>query len=97
MTIRDDIKNYLKIDDTSDDTLLDSLIISSTAIIKNATGITIDQADQLQKLALMMTVGHYYTNRDYVIISGAVPQRIPMTLQTLYSQLKRIQEGVENV
>ena len=90
-------KNYIRIDGTDDDTLLTSLIAMSTTFILNATGYTLDTTKDLDKIALAITVGHFYTNRDYIVATGAVPQRIPMTIQSLYSQLQRIQEGIDNV
>lgn len=93
------IKQYGRIDYDDDDALLNTLILVSIEFIKNATGRTILESttDAFEQLAVAFTTLHFYENREMVVSTGAVPQRIPMTLQSLYSQLQRIQEGVDNL
>lgn len=97
MALLDDVKNYIRIDTNDDDVLLASLIATARTFILNATGYLVDEnTSDLDKLTLMMTVAHFYTNRDYIVATGAVPQKIPMTIQSLYSQLQRLQDGIDN-
>jgi uncharacterized phage protein (predicted DNA packaging) len=62
----DEVKAYLRIDGTEDDILLGSLIAAAESYIKNATGIDVDESNDLHKLAVSLLVVHWYENRQTV-------------------------------
>lgn len=59
----DDIKLYLRIDGDEEDSLLISLIAASEIYLKNATGIDVDETNDLHKLAVNLLVSNSYENR----------------------------------
>lgn len=63
-----DIKLYLKIDHTADDTLIDALLLASTSYINNKTGKTkagetAINLDPVYQHAVRQICAHWYENR----------------------------------
>ncbi|MFC0188230.1 head-tail connector protein [Fictibacillus aquaticus] len=58
------VKQFLRIDGSEDDMLLTSLIAAAKEYVKNATGLTVDEENELQILAVTMLVTHWYENRE---------------------------------
>ncbi|MFD2681211.1 head-tail connector protein [Bacillus seohaeanensis] len=63
-----EVKQYLRIEEdwVEEDTQLNSLITAAKAYIKNATGVKVDELNDLHKLAVCMLVVHWYENREIV-------------------------------
>jgi uncharacterized phage protein (predicted DNA packaging) len=59
----DDIKLYLRIDGSEEDFFLTSLISASKIYLKNATGIDVDETNDLHNLAVSLLVSNSYENR----------------------------------
>lgn len=61
-------KEFLRLehDYLSEDTFITSLIISAENYIKNASGKTFDNTNELAKLAIRMLVSHWYTKREVI-------------------------------
>lgn len=75
MTLND-TKLYLKVDNTADDTFIQSLIAAATSYINQQTGKTkkvVDDVevdistDELYNLCLKMMIAHWYENRGVEI------------------------------
>jgi uncharacterized phage protein (predicted DNA packaging) len=62
----DDVKTYLRIDGTEDDVFLSSLISGAKLFINNATGKTVNESNDLHKLAVSLLCSHWYENREVV-------------------------------
>lgn len=93
------LKPYLRVDYNYDDALLEGLVEFSQDYVENATGYREDLATSTNlhyKLALAMTINHFYDNRESFVTSGAVPKAVPMTVQSMYSQLQRKQDVIDN-
>lgn len=61
-----EVKEYLRIDGSEEDFFLTSLIDAAKLFIKNATGTTVDELNELHKLAVYLLVSHWYENREVV-------------------------------
>ena len=88
-------KQYLRIDFIEDDGLLYTLEEMAEDFILNTTGVTENVTD-LYLVAVACLVKHFYDNRDFVVTTGAVPQFMPLHLQSLLAQLQRQKEGEDN-
>ncbi len=81
------VKEYLRIDGSRDNKMLQLLIDSAKEYLDNA-GVKEKQhveSDQY-KLAVIMLVTHWYENREQV--TGSVPSAITLGLQSIILQLK---------
>jgi len=81
------VKEYLRIDGSRDDKMLQLLIDSAKEYLDNS-GVKEDQhkASDQYKLAIIMLVTHWYENREQV--TGSVPNAITLGLQSIILQLK---------
>ncbi|MDE3838656.1 DNA-packaging protein [Bacillus methanolicus] len=59
----EEVKQYLRIDGSEEDSFLTSLILAAKEYIKNTTGIRVDETNDLHKLAVNLMVAHSYENR----------------------------------
>lgn len=59
----EDIKLYLRIDGDEEDSLISSLIMAAKIFIQNATGVKVDEKNDLHTLAVKLMVSHSYENR----------------------------------
>jgi len=82
VTMLEEIKNYMKIDDDVDDSLINSLIESANIYMVNA-GVKNFEND-LYKLAIKMLVLHWYENRE--VIGNA--NKLSFSLDNIITQLK---------
>jgi uncharacterized phage protein (predicted DNA packaging) len=80
----EEVKNYLRIDGSEEDSFLASLILASKEYIKNATGITVDENNDLHKLAVKLLVSQSYENR-LPIGEGA---KLAFSLESILLQMK---------
>lgn len=79
----EEVKQYIKAEDTDEDTLIQGLIDAAEAYLLNA-GISVNESNPLYKLAVEMLVSHWYENRQLIGQSG----EIPFGLRGLITQLQ---------
>lgn len=78
----DELKNYLRIDGSEDDSILTLLIDGAKEFLKNAGVPETDSA--LYKLAVMLYVGLHYENRD----PGSKMDKLNFAFESIVLQLK---------
>ncbi len=88
-------KQYLRIDFDEDDSLLYALEEMAEDFIFNTTGVKENIGD-FYNLTVACLVKHFYDNRDFAVSTGAVPQVMPLHLQSMLAQLQRQKEGEDN-
>lgn len=84
-------KLHLRINsgDGSEDTLIQDLIDTATEYCENYTGKKLaDGVPKTIKQALLLLIAHWYTNREAVVASNAVPREVELTVRTLLNQNK---------
>ncbi len=81
----DEVKTYLCIDGSDQDTMLQTLINAAEMSLYNATGIEFDDTNDLAKLYCMVLVSDWFENRELI---GKVGERVRFTIQSIISQLK---------
>lgn len=91
----EDLKLYLRVDGTDEDTLIGSLQVGAETYLTNA-GITVDYSNDLYKLAVKMLILHWYDNRMQFAI-GRVAEKIAFTLESLIYSIKYNQVTVDPV
>ena len=84
MLTLDDVKNYLRIDLSDEDTLLTTLLNSSQSFVKNATHPNADPTTDLFKSAQLLLIAHWYMNRG---ITGYRMTELPMSVDIIFSQI----------
>lgn len=82
-------KEFLKVDNDIEDSLIQGLITSAEEYIKNATGKVFDSTNELAKLACKLLVSHWYENRS--IVGDA--KKIEFSLDVILTQLKYCYES----
>ena len=85
----EEAKEYLKVDDSVEDVLIQGLITAAENYITNATGKQFDSTNELAKLAVKLLVAHWYENRG--IIGDA--RKIKFSLDVILTQLKYCYES----
>lgn len=60
----DEAKNFLRVDITDDDMMIQTLIDASSAYLTNATGTVFDSTYPLAKTVCFMLVAEWYSNRE---------------------------------
>lgn len=88
----EEAKNYLRIDGSEEDIFLTSLIFAAKEFIKNSVGITLDETNELQKLAVFLLVSHWYENRQSVLI-GSISKDLEFSLSSILSQMRYCYES----
>lgn len=84
-----ELKNYLRVDTTMDDSLLISLQLSAETYILNAVeNVEKVQTDERFKLAVALLVGAWYKNREAV--TEGTTQQIPFGVASLIGQLRGV-------
>jgi uncharacterized phage protein (predicted DNA packaging) len=80
----DEAKQWLRVDTNDDDVLIQSLIASSEQYLKEATGVTYDNKNELAKLFCLTLISDWYENREMV---GKASDVIRYTVNSLLMQL----------
>lgn len=78
------VKDFLRIDGTAEDISLGSLILASKMYIKNATGVIVDETNDLHKLAISLLVSHSYENR----LPVGQNEKLAFSLDSILTQMK---------
>jgi uncharacterized phage protein (predicted DNA packaging) len=87
-------KSFLRIDDTNEDILINSLILMSEEYLKNATGQSFNSTDQLAKLFCLVLVSDWFENRTMTSTSQSrnttsqPSEKIRHTIQSILLQLQ---------
>ncbi len=88
MLTLEEVKNYLKIDFDEDDVLLEGLIRASEQYLKNATGKTFEETNELAKLYRLVLINEWYSRREFIEAEKkGVSEKVRFTLQSIMSQL----------
>lgn len=88
----EEIKNYLRIDHTLDDDLVNNLYQSAREYVKNAIDVTaniriFDKYTLFERAALLLTA-HWYENRLASVQTGGGTTSIPYGVTPLIQQLR---------
>lgn len=88
----EEIKNYLRIDHTLDDNLIDNLYQSAREYVKNAIDVTaniriFDKYTLFERATLLLTA-HWYENRLASVQTGGGTTSIPYGVTPLIQQLR---------
>lgn len=82
------VKSFLKIDFDDDDVLLTGLMSASEQYLKNATGKTFSEENELATLYKLVLINEWYSNRN--LVEGErkrVSEKVRFTLQSVLNQL----------
>lgn len=80
----EDIKQYLRLDDDSDDLLLDGLIFAAKNYMSNAGVQEKNEENDLYDLCIKLLVSHWYENRE---VTGTT-NKLAFSLESIIVQLK---------
>lgn len=61
-----DVKLYLRVDDYTEDEVIQGMIDAAKQYIQTGTGVTFDETNARHLLTLKMMVAHWYDNRGLV-------------------------------
>lgn len=78
-------KEYLRVDGDEEDTLITSLIAAAQEYLKNATGKTFDNTNELARLFCLVLVVDWYENRT--LSAGKVGEKIRRVIDSMLAQL----------
>lgn len=88
----EELKLFLRVDGTDEDSLIEGLQLSAERYLRNA-GVNKDYTDELYKLAIKLLVGHWYENRNVETIGKNI-SKIAFSLDAIIFQLKYTQNEV---
>lgn len=77
-------KQYLRVDNDEDDTLITSLIDAAETYLSNATGNQFDDTNSLAKLFCWTLVTDWYENREHV---GRTSDKVRPIIESMLAQL----------
>jgi uncharacterized phage protein (predicted DNA packaging) len=79
----DDVKQFVRVDYSEDDSTLDLLAKAAVIFIKKSTGlqINLESMDELQYLAIQLLVSHWNDNRSPV---GEVTDKVQFSLDSMF-------------
>ncbi len=80
-----DVKEYLKINYYDEDELINALIKTAKQLIKDTTGVSYNEADEVYKLLIRYLAAHYYENRQAVGEKNMT--ELPYTIQHLMAHI----------
>lgn len=81
----DETKEYLRLDGDEEDTLIESLVKASEEYLKNSTGKTYDNTNNLARLFCLLLVVDWYENRG--LTAGKVGDKIRPVIDSMLAQL----------
>lgn len=86
-----EVKIHLRVDDSSEDTLITTYITAARQYVEGYqnriylstdTEVTTEAMTHLEKAACLLLIGHWYENRQAVVI-GAIPSDVPFSVKAL--------------
>lgn len=85
----EDVKNYLRIDGSEDDSILASLIDAAKIYLNNATGLEVNENDSLHRLAVCLLVANSYENR----LPIGQGEKLAFSLESILLQMRYCYES----
>lgn len=82
-----DVKLYLRVDDYTEDEVIQGMIDAAKQYIQTGTGVTFDEANARHLLTLKMIVAHWYDNRG--LVGGTTELPFTVTAQLLQIEAER--------
>lgn len=82
-----DVKLYLRVDDYTEDEVIQGMIDAAKQYIQTGTGVTFDETNARHLLTLKMIVAHWYDNRGLVGNTTELP--FTVTAQLLQIEVER--------
>lgn len=82
-----DVKLYLRVDDYTEDEVIQGMIDAAKQYIQTGTGVTFDETNARHLLTLKMIVAHWYDSRGLVGSSTELP--FTVTAQLLQIEAER--------
>ena len=82
-----DVKLYLRVDDYTEDEVIQGMIDAAKQYIQTGTGVTFDETNARHLLTLKMIVAHWYDNRGLVGNTTELP--FTVTAQLLQIEAER--------
>lgn len=82
-----DVKLYLRVDDYTEDEVIQGMIDAAKQYIQTGTGVAFDETDARHLLTLKMIVAHWYDNRGLVGNTTELP--FTVTAQLLQIEAER--------
>ena len=82
-----DVKLYLRVDDYTEDEVIQGMIDAAKQYIQTGTGVTFDETNARHMLTLKMIVAHWYDNRGLVGNTTELP--FTVTAQLLQIEAER--------
>lgn len=82
-----DVKLYLRVDDYTEDEVIQGMIDAAKQYIQTGTGVTFDETNARHLLTLKMIVAHWYDNRGLVGNTTELP--FTVTAQLLQIETER--------
>ena len=82
-----DVKLYLRVDDCTEDEVIQGMIDAAKQYIQTGTGVTFDETNARHLLTLKMIVAHWYDNRGLVGNTTELP--FTVTAQLLQIEAER--------
>lgn len=81
-----DVKEYLRIDDDSEDNTLNIIFMASKSFVKGYTGLSVDQLDQYEDITMVVLClcAEMYDNRQFTVDKSNVNPAMKIILD-LYS------------
>lgn len=82
-----DVKLYLRVDDYTEDEVIQGMIDAAKQYIQTGTGVTFDETNARHLLTLKMIIAHWYDNRGLVGNTTELP--FTVTAQLLQIETER--------
>ena len=79
-----DVKLYLRVDDYTEDEVIQGMIDAAKQYIQTGTGVTFDETNARHLLTLKMIVAHWYDHRGLV----GSPTELPFTVTAQLLQIE---------
>lgn len=86
-----DVKLYLRVDDYTEDEVIQGMIDAAKQYIQTGTGVTFDETNARHLLTLKMIVAHWYDNRGLVGNTTELP--FTVTAQLLQIEAERSEQS----
>lgn len=81
-----DVKLYLRVDDYTEDEVIQGMIDAAKQYIQTGTGVTFDETNARHLLTLKMIVAHWYDNRGLVGNTTELPFTVTAQLLQIESE-----------
>lgn len=86
-----DVKLYLRVDDYTEDEVIQGMIDAAKQYIQTGTGVAFDETNARHLLTLKMIVAHWYDNRGLVGNTTELP--FTVTAQLLQIEAERSEQS----